>query len=105
MSDATPQERIADGEQAKQAWDRFVAPAIAVLRADYMAKLTENAEKPMEGRALAAVQTMSLGLRVTREVENQLKAIILDGQQAQHDLNRAGDLSRMSPEAQRYAKY
>jgi hypothetical protein len=98
-------QRIAEADQAKIAWDRFVAPALATMRADYMSKLTDEAIKPMEGRALAAVQSLSLALRVTREVEGQMRALILDGAQAQQDLDRAGKVARMGPEERRFASY
>ena len=98
-------QRIAEAEQAKQAWDRYVAPALSVLRADYMAKLTENAVQPMEGRALAAVQSLSLALRVTKEVEGQMRALMLDGVQAQDDAARASKIANMGPEQRRYASY
>ncbi|ANC85455.1 hypothetical protein [Sphingomonas sp. NIC1] len=97
--------RIAEAEAAKLAWDRFVAPALATLRADYMAKLTDEAVKPMEGRALTAVQNLSIALRVTREVENQIHSIMMDGKAAQAELTRAGDIARLEPEARRYARY
>lgn len=103
MTDAN--QRIADAEAAKQAFERYVAPALATIRADYMLKLTENAERPMEGRALVAVQTMSLALRVTREVEAQLRAVIADGEAARSDIDRAGKIARLSPEERRYAQY
>lgn len=97
--------RIAEADAAKAAWDRFIAPALATIRADYMAKLTQEAVKPMEGRALQAVQTLSLGLRVTEQIDAQMKSLIVDGQAAQADLDRAGELARMSPEARRFATY
>jgi len=96
-------ERVAQAEQAKVAWNTFIAPALDTIRASYMARLTDEAVKPMEGRVLAAVQSLSLALRVTREVENQLKSIILDGEAARNDLDRAGRLARMGPEERRYA--
>lgn len=103
MTDALA--RIADAEAAKAAWERFVAPALATIRADYMAKLTEEAIKPMEGRPLQAVQNLSIGLRITSEIEGQIKALILDGQAAQADADRARTLANMSPEQRRYASY
>lgn len=97
--------RIAEADAAKAAWDRFVSPALATIRADYMAKLTAEATKPMEGRALQAVQNLSIGLRVAEQVEAQMKGLILDGAAAQKDMERASDLARLSPEQRRYAQY
>jgi len=98
-------QRIADAEAAKLAWERYVAPALEAIRADYMVKLTENAERPMEGRALQAVQNMSLALRVTREVEAQIKAIMTDGDAARAELGRARRIADLSPEGRRFADY
>lgn len=100
-----PLSRIAEADAAKAAWERFVAPALATIRADYMAKLTGEAVKPMEGRALQVVQNLSIGLRVADQVEAQLKSLIADGQAARADLERAGNVSRLSPEQRRYASY
>lgn len=100
-----PLTRIAESDAAKAAWDRFIGPAFATLRADYMGKLTTEATKPMEGRALQAVQNLSIALRITNEVEAQMKALIADGQAAQADMERSNNIARMSPEQRRYATY
>ena len=103
MSDV--QQRIVEAEQARLAWDRYVGPALGVIRAAYLERLTAEAEKPMEGRALAAVQSLSLAIRVTREVEGQIRSVMFDGEAAKADFAKAGAIARMGPEAQRYAQY
>jgi hypothetical protein len=100
-----PLARIAEADAAKAAWERFVGPALATVRADYMAKLTDEAIKPMEGRALQAVQNLSIGLRIADLIEGQIRSLMLDGAAAQKELDRASDLARLSPEQRRYAQY
>lgn len=103
MTDAL--QRQAEAEQAKQAWDKYVGPALAVIRGDYMAKLVDYAERPMSGDNLKVVEKMSIAMKVTREVENQLKSLIHDGEAARADIDRAGALARMGTEERRYASY
>jgi hypothetical protein len=100
-----PTTRLAEAESAKAAYERFVGPAIGVIREDYTKKLASIAVQPMEGRVLAGVQNLSLALRVLNEVEGQLRALIADAAVARADMDRAGAIARMSPEARRYAEY
>ena len=103
MSD--PLQRQAEAEHARLAWEQFVAPALAVVRADYLGKLTDYAERPMTGDNLKVVEKMAVALKVTKVVEEQLRALIADGDAARADMDRAGTLARMSDEQRRYATY
>lgn len=98
-------QRIEIADQAKIAWTQFVSPSLDVLRADYMGKLAEYAERPMSPDNLKVVEKMALALRVTREVETQMRSLIVDGEVARADLDRAGTIARMPDEQKRYATY
>lgn len=82
-----------------------MGPAIEVCRKDYMARLAQEAVKPMDGRPLASVVSLSFGLRVLAVVEEQMQSLIAAGEIAKQEHDRAGALARMTPEARKWATY
>lgn len=99
-------DRVTTGEQARAAWDQFVGPACALLRAEYATKLSKIAgERAMTGEALKQVEKLAMAIKVVDQVEAQIAAVIGDGRTAQADMERAGNMARLSTEERRYAGY
>jgi hypothetical protein len=98
--------RLARAEQAAQAFNEFVGPALAVIREEYLAKLQDIAStQAMAGVPLAMVEKLSTAIKITNQIEIQLRALIADGDVAKAELHRAGDMARLSNEQKRYASY
>lgn len=95
--------RMAEGEAAQAAFDRFVAPALDALRADAVNKIAKLSVQAMEGRVLAGVQALSHQLRAADEVEKQLRALILDAKVERDAAEREGRQAKMSPEERKWS--
>ena len=91
----TPQDRIARAERAKNACDEFLSPAITMVKAEYATRLERIADG-MFWRPFAAIKVM-IALKIARRVEAQIRAIIEDGKLADHELERARNLSKINP--------
>lgn len=104
MSDAAY--RMARADRAQKAHEEFVAPALKVIRDEYLAKLAEIAAKhPMRGEPLAMVEKLSTALKIVDQIEVQIATLIRDGEVAKAEADRAGNIARLSTEQRRYASY
>lgn len=98
--------RMACAERADQAMQEFISPALATIREDYTAKLTDVAAKhPMRGEPLAMVEKLATALKIVDQIEVQMRALIADGDAAKVDASRADQMARLNTEQRRYASY
>jgi hypothetical protein len=104
MSDDTA--RMVRAEQADRVMVEYISPALTVIRDEYMAKLREIAAKhPMRGEPLAMVEKLSTALKITDQIEVQMRSLIADGDVAKAEASRADDMARLTTEQRRYANY
>jgi len=98
--------RLSRAERADASMQEFVGPALATIRSEYLAKLTEIAAKhPMKGEPLAMVEKLSTALKIVDQIDIQMRALIADGDAAKADAARADQMARLSTEQRRYASY
>lgn len=95
-------ERIADGEQARDAIIRFVGPAFDVVRNDYLAKLAEVAAKPLTPDLRAGMEKLALGIKVVDQARAQIEAIVADGKLARAEQRRADAIASLPTERKRW---
>lgn len=93
----TPEERIANGEQAKHAMAQFLAPAFDVVTEAYSARFMElAAESPISGQP--AMVKLAMALKIVKTVRDQIEAVARDGDFARHDIKHAAQIEALSPE-------
>lgn len=98
--------RMARAERAVEVMQEFIAPAMTVIRDEYLGKLREVAAKhPMRGEPLAMVEKLSTALKIVDQLEVQMRALIADGDAAKADAARADQMARLNTEQRRYAGY
>lgn len=98
--------RMARAERADEVMQEFIAPAMTVIRDEYLSKLREVAAKhPMRGEPLAMVEKLSTALKIVDQLEVQMRALIADGDAAKADAARADQMARLNTEQRRYAGY
>lgn len=97
--------RIARAEQARHALDQFLTPAFEQVRADYLEKLAEIAAKPLTNDLRAAMEKLAVGVKVIDQVRAQITPLVIDGEIARIDNNRASDLANMTTEKRRWAQF
>lgn len=98
-------ERVVEGEKAEEAFTKFVGPAVSFLRDEYMTKLVELAARPLDDRAVDGIRNLSIATRVLAVVEEQMRALMANGEIARQEVGRAAKIANMTPEARRYAQY
>lgn len=100
MTDA---ERVRYGEQAKRALADFLAPAFAVVEADYAEKMIEAAASS-NPRAPDVIARLANGVQVARQVRAQIEALVLDGELVKAQMIKAENIGQMSKPKQRLLK-
>ncbi|MFD1104590.1 hypothetical protein [Sphingobium olei] len=94
----TKEELAAKGHRAALAWEEFVEPAIAALRAAYTERLTEiAADEPWSSDKIVK---FAVATRVIDRVEAQIKSAILNGIDARGKVERAREIEQL-PAAKR----
>lgn len=91
-------ERMADAAQAKAAMDRWLGPAMHVLRADYMSKLIDVASKPLTADGRAAMEKLAVAIKVLDGVQAQINAVVVDGDIARHAHQYSEQIARIPAE-------
>lgn len=77
-------ERIETARRAQQALDDFLAPAFAVVEADYTEKLV-NAATSTDPRAGEIVARLAAGMKAARSAHGMIMTLVADG-----ELTKAG---------------
>lgn len=93
----TPDERINTAFRAKMAWDEFMAPMIAGLQSEYMARMAEvaNSELARDKRA-DKITALSNAVKILGTLEAGMLAMIRDGEVATADKVRAEKIEQMT---------
>jgi hypothetical protein len=90
----TNEEQIARAKQAQQALDQFLTPAFAVLQAAYAERLQEIAvAAPWE---TDKIRKLAAGLKIAKEVEAQIIAVVKNGEFAEAQKKRADRIAGLS---------
>lgn len=103
--DRTLSDRMVEAEQARDAFDRFMGPALATARADYLTKLADVAARPMSDPIRAGMEKLATGIKVVDEVEAQLRGLMMDGALAQRDARRASRLANLTTEERKWLSF
>lgn len=98
----TDQERIARAFRAKQAYEEFFQPILDNLREEYrdraevvlLNELNPSAREGMAG-------TLAVALKVVKNMDKGLRAIITDGQDAEKRLVQAREIENLSEHKRR----
>lgn len=99
MSDLTDQQRADRGHHARRALEEFLDPAFEVVRAEYQARLTAIcASKPWATNEIAALANAT---RIVAEVRNQIAGLVMDGAEAQKQIDRAKRIEALTPAKRR----
>lgn len=86
------------GHRAANAFDEFVHPVLDSLRAEYLSALSDLAvNEPWEAGKMTK---LAVAQRVINTVEQHMKSLILDGEDASRKISRAQEIERL-PEAKR----
>lgn len=101
MTDADTASRMARADAAKQILTGN-APAFRALEGELTARLVVAAK---QGRQDKATDLLGMSLKALENIEAYFAGIAADGEVARHAAEAAADLTRMSVEAQRYARY
>lgn len=103
MTDLTEAQRVELARRAKLALDEFVAPALAMIEADYAEKMIAVAAST-DPRAPESIARLANGIKVARQVGALIESYVLDGDLAKRDMIRATEIKDMSPAKQRLLK-
>lgn len=94
----TPEELQRRGAHATSVWDEFIGPAVADIRAEYMAAMTRiAAHEPWE---TGKITKLAIAQRVIDAVEAHLKAAMAHGEVAARDQARVNHIESL-PERKR----
>lgn len=101
MTDADTTEKMAAAESARAILSGNAA-AFRALEAELTKRLVAAAK---QGRQDKATDLLGMHLKAIENLEAYFAAIVADGEVARHAAEHAADMSRLSVEAQRYARY
>lgn len=96
----TDQERIANGEQAQAALDRWLGPAFEAVNAVWTARMADIAVK--EPWSDGKIRNLALALKISEEVRKQIEAVAADGKVALADVRHMRKLEELSPERKKW---
>lgn len=94
--------RIARAERATRAYDEFIAPLLVETRDVYSARLVEIASTELSrDKRTDKITALSTAIRILDELENGIKAVMMDGPMAEQEKLRAEHLESMTPSQRR----
>lgn len=98
----TPSERIARAERAQAALNEFILPLLTETRDVYAARLVEIASTELSrDKRTDKITALSTAIRILDELEEGVKAHLLDGGLAEKDRLRADRMENMTPPQRR----
>src|SRR5512139_2663770 len=98
----TEAERIAKAERATRAYDEFFAPELAMIRDTYKDRLVEIASTELSRDSRTdKITALSTAIRILDELENGIKAVMMDGDVARQERLRAEKIEQMTPSQKR----
>lgn len=99
MTELTDQQRAERGHHARRALEEFLDPAFEVAKAEYQARLSAVcASKPWATNEIAALANAT---RVVAEVRGQIMGLVMDGAEAQKQIDRAKRIETLTPAKRR----
>lgn len=94
MNDA---ERINRATRAQAAWEEFMAPMIAELKAEYTQRLVDVASQELSrDKRSDKITALSNALKIVGNLETGMQAIIKDGEMAHRELVRSDNIERLT---------
>lgn len=90
------QERVADGEQAQAALDRFLNPAFEGVMAVYREGIESIAAAPWDKYTSTKLEKLATALKVATEVRKQIESVALDGKLALDAIRRDSKIQNMT---------
>lgn len=99
----TPDERITRGKQAEVALDQFLAPAFDHVIAAYHARLIDIAAEAVTEDDKRRIVKLATAIKIARNVQEQIVAIVRDGDAALLDKRKADHIAAMPEEKRRWA--
>jgi enoyl-CoA hydratase/carnithine racemase len=100
VTSLTNPQRVERARQAKLALDNFLAPAFEVVEIEYAEKMI-NVAASTDPRAPEIIARLANGVKVARQVRTQIEAMVSDGDDAQHMIDRAKRIEAMTPSQRR----
>lgn len=101
----TEAERIARGTRAKAVFDEFLAPMFDELDAEYSARIIEVANTELLfWRRTGKLTRLSDAIRTVRSLRSGMQALIIDGDAARSEKDRADKIRQMSEPQRRLLK-
>ena len=98
----TEAERIALAERATRAYDEFIAPLLIETRDVYAARIVEIASTELSrDKRTDKITALSTAIRILDELENGIKAVMMDGDVARNEQLRAEKIEQMTPAQRR----
>lgn len=96
----TPQHLAVRARNAQASWDEFVGPIVETVRAEYLSALTKiAANEPWQSDKIVK---LAIAQRVIDTVESQMKAMILQGADAQKAIDRAAQIENLPARKRRW---
>jgi len=100
MSDLTDAQRVERGRRAAQALEEFLDPAFQAVIEAYSARIEDIAStQPWEANKITALANAT---RIAKEVQNQLRLLVYEGQEARRKIVRAEEIEKLSPAKRRF---
>lgn len=97
--DLTLEQRVERGHRAERAMSEFLEPAFDQVRAEYAARLAVIcATEPWAANKVSALANAS---RIVEEVQAQIMALIMNGEEAHIRKSRAERIEELSPAKKR----
>ena len=100
MTDLTEQQRVELARQARMALDDFLAPAFAMVEADYAEKMI-TAAASTDPRTPEVIARLANAIKASRQAHNAIKLLVADGDVAKSQMIRAERVEEMSPARKR----
>lgn len=100
--DSDPVSETAARGQRAQLCDEFIGPMLKDIRESYMERMAEIAATELSPRARSEkITALAVGLKVLRNIEGGLNAVIEAGKVAQNSILKADQIERMGKEDRR----
>lgn len=96
----TDRERVELARRAKLAMDEFLAPAFAIVEADYAEKMIAAAAST-DPRAPEIIARLANAIKATRMARNQIEGFVADGIVAQNNIDQQKKVETLTPAQRR----
>lgn len=94
----TDQDRIANGEAASLALERWLSPAIDAITGQYLESIVRIGSEPWDKYQAAKLEKLATATKIAREVRKQIEAVVHDGQLALQTMRMNRPIENMDVE-------